>query len=232
MAFAPPSGRPRVDAAQEAAIVGITALALILFVGIGGTAMTSVLRNVVGHGEALDHTLLIALCLNIALIMLGWRRHRDLAAELAGRAAAEDRAHALIHRDALTGLLNRRSLIEEGATLLLRSQSKGKLTALLLIDLDNFKAVNEAHGHAAGDALLRVAAEEIVAAVPAGSVVARIGGDQFACAFAIEATGQDGVALIAERVGSQLAQPLVAGPSRAPCSDRWRPGWCTVPTVR
>ena len=218
MAFAQPSPKPRADAGQEAAIVGIVALALILFVGIGGTAMTSVLRTLAGSGERLDHSLLIALCLNIALILLGWRRHRDLAVEIAGRTAAEERAHALASRDALTGLLNRRTLIEEGAALLLRAQRKGRLTALLLIDLDHFKAVNEAHGHAAGDALLRVAGEEIAAAAPTGSLVARVGGDQFACAFAVDPAAQDAVARIAEQVASQLAQPLVAGPQRTAMS--------------
>ena len=218
MAFAQPSVRPHAGAGQEAAIIGVTSLALILFVGIGGTAMSSVLRTVAGSGETLDHSLLIALCLNIALILFGWRKHRDLAAEIAGRTAAEDRATALASHDALTGLRNRRSLIEHGTALLLRAQRRGKLAALLMIDLDHFRSVNEAHGHAAGDALLRVAAEEIAASVPAESLVARIGGDQFACAFAIDAAAQDGVARIAERVASQLAQPLVAGPSRAPLS--------------
>ena len=195
-------------------MLGVTALALVLFVGIGGTAMASAMRTLAGSAERIDHSLLIALFLNIALILFGWRKHRDLSVETAGRTAAEDRAHVLASRDALTGLLNRRSLVEEGAALLLRAHRRSKVVALLMIDLDQFRLVNELHDHATGDALLRVAAEEITSALPAGGLAARFGGDEFACAFAVDPSAGEAVERVAREIAGRLAQPLAAGPQR------------------
>jgi diguanylate cyclase (GGDEF)-like protein len=213
-----PAAPPAARRGHEAAMLVVTALALILFVGIGGSAMTSVMRTLAGGGEAIDRSLLIALFLNIALILFGWRKHRDLSVEVAGRTAAEDRAHVLAARDPLTGLLNRRSLVEEGATLLLRAHRRGRTVALLMINLDQFRQVNEVHDHATGDALLRVAAEEIAAALPAGSLVARFGGDEFACAFAVDAVAAREIERSAEAIAARLAQPIAAGSHRVQVS--------------
>ena len=61
--------------------------------------------------------------------------------------------------DPLTGFLNRRSLAEEGAAMVVRAERRHKAMALLMLDLDHFKTVNDMHGHAVGDALLRAVAE-------------------------------------------------------------------------
>lgn len=88
-------------------------------------------------------------------------------------------AHDASH-DALTGLLNRRSyelLLRQAVS---RANRYGWPFALVLLDLDNFKVVNDQHGHAAGDAALKVMGAELRASVRAGDVAARLGGDEFA----------------------------------------------------
>ncbi|MEE6258415.1 bifunctional diguanylate cyclase/phosphodiesterase [Plantactinospora sonchi] len=94
---------------------------------------------------------------------------------------AEEHAHAARH-DALTGLANRRQLLDRGAEQLGRRRTEGVM-ALLLIDLNHFKEVNDTLGHAAGDRVLTRVAERLRAAVHADDLVARLGGDEFAVLF-------------------------------------------------
>ncbi|MCB9745726.1 MAG: diguanylate cyclase [Alphaproteobacteria bacterium] len=82
--------------------------------------------------------------------------------------------------DPLTGLGNRRFLEQEGQALLETLHEEGRRCALLFLDLDHFKEVNDVQGHAAGDALLRVVAEALVSKLRTGDLVARLGGDEFA----------------------------------------------------
>jgi len=87
--------------------------------------------------------------------------------------------HRLAFYDGLTGLPNRRLLTERLEALVAARQRGGALGAVLFIDLDNFKQVNDARGHATGDALLKHAAARLVASVRADDTVARLGGDEF-----------------------------------------------------
>lgn len=90
---------------------------------------------------------------------------------------AEMEQHA--YRDALTGLSNRRFFVESLETRIARCQRYGDHCAVLLLDADNLKAVNDEHGHAAGDALLVRLAEILKHHTRTSDVVARIGGDEF-----------------------------------------------------
>jgi diguanylate cyclase (GGDEF)-like protein len=107
-------------------------------------------------------------------------RNANAYAELQ-RIAAEN-AHAAAH-DPLTGLANRRRLYHY-ADEIFRSRMRGGLLALLLIDLNHFKEVNDTLGHAAGDEVLREVAARLRAAASAGDLVARLGGDEFAVLLA------------------------------------------------
>jgi diguanylate cyclase (GGDEF)-like protein len=77
-----------------------------------------------------------------------------------------------------------------------------------MLDLDHFKTINDMHGHATGDALLREAALKIAEAMPSVALTARFGGDEFACAFLFDAEHPDTVERIAEKLISRMAQPL------------------------
>jgi diguanylate cyclase (GGDEF)-like protein len=93
---------------------------------------------------------------------------------------AHRRAQHLSSTDDLTGLHNRRAFVKEVEKRLIHATRHGHSGALLYLDLDNFKAVNDASGHAAGDDCLRRVAEELRTHSRAGDVIGRLGGDEFA----------------------------------------------------
>ncbi|QNQ11010.1 putative bifunctional diguanylate cyclase/phosphodiesterase [Sphingomonas alpina] len=199
-----------ITARRELLSGAITVAAILLFVGTGSAVLSSTLKHYFAGGGGADQTLVIALLLNVALILFGWRRHRELSIEVTIRAAAEERAQQLASKDPLTGFLNRRSLAEEGAAMFVRAERRQKAMAMLMLDLDHFKTVNDMHGHATGDALLRQVAVEIAAAMPSIALTARFGGDEFACAFLFDPAHPDTVERIAEKLISRLAQPFHA----------------------
>jgi diguanylate cyclase (GGDEF)-like protein/PAS domain S-box-containing protein len=92
----------------------------------------------------------------------------------------EDRLQHLADHDALTGLANRRHLHERLGRQVARSRRYGEAAALLMLDLDGFKLVNDTMGHAAGDNVLRSVAAVLTDRTRSSDVVARIGGDEFA----------------------------------------------------
>ncbi len=198
------------SARRDILMGGITVAAIVLFAGTGSSVMVQALRKMLGNGGGADNVLVIALLLNIALILFGWRRYTDLQKEVEERTAAEERAHILAMRDPLTGFHNRRSLAEQGAEMLARADKRGKLLAMLMLDLDHFKNVNDIHGHAVGDGLLRSVAAEITKLMPPNALAARLGGDEFACAFMFDAANPEVVDRIAEAMVSRLGQPLSA----------------------
>jgi diguanylate cyclase (GGDEF)-like protein/PAS domain S-box-containing protein len=97
----------------------------------------------------------------------------------AARALQRDLAHAATH-DALTGLKNRSAFEAALAESLADAKKTGKQYALLYVDLDRFKMINDTAGHAAGDSILRNVAGALKGAIASGDIVARLGGDEFA----------------------------------------------------
>jgi diguanylate cyclase (GGDEF)-like protein len=102
-----------------------------------------------------------------------------LAAQLAQSRAKVSDLEAKIETDPLTELLNRRGFERELKRSLAYLKRYGGSAALLFIDLDGFKPVNDRHGHAAGDAVLKAVAAALIRNVRASDVVARHGGDEF-----------------------------------------------------
>jgi diguanylate cyclase (GGDEF)-like protein len=138
-------------------------------------------------------------------------RLRDLAATtvrmLELRQAAGELAQAAT-RDALTGLPNR-ALFSEALTRAFARQDRSiSQPSLLFIDLDGFKRVNDVHGHAAGDEVLRTVSERLLGSVRATDLVARLGGDEFVVLVEEANDGTDGLEELAARVREALGRPL------------------------
>ena len=124
---------------------------------------------------------------------------RDLTNALAERAV----------RDPLTGLANRSLLEERLRAVLAKDARTGESTGVLFLDLDGFKAVNDAHGHHVGDAVLRVVASRLLAAVRPSDTVARLGGDEFV--VLVEGASYDGVVLLGERLREAIVAAILVG---------------------
>ena len=133
--------------------------------------------------------------------------YRGTGADITARKQAEDRIQYLATRDALTGLPNRALLSDRAdQAVLAAARSRGGL-ALLFLDLDRFKLVNESLGHAAGDALLRAVAERLGATLRRDDTLARIGGDEFVLLWNGLKSSQD-ASTLAQRALAILARPF------------------------
>lgn len=107
------------------------------------------------------------------------RNNEALAAEVIVRRKAEELAHELAIKDPLTGLLNRRSLIDRLEEAIVRAKRTKEPLALLFLDMDRFKIVNDTLGHDVGDDLLKMISARISASVRETDLVSRLGGDEF-----------------------------------------------------
>jgi diguanylate cyclase (GGDEF)-like protein/PAS domain S-box-containing protein len=120
---------------------------------------------------------------------------------------AEERIRHLAHHDALTGLPNRLLLEDRVAQALARARRAGNSVAIMLVDLDNFKAVNDTLGHPCGDELIRSVAERLHGLIRDSDTVARVGGDEFAI---VQSDLRDvtGAAVLAEKTMAALREPF------------------------
>lgn len=103
--------------------------------------------------------------------------------DITERRLADEKIHALAFYDSLTGLPNRRLVLDRLHQAVLQHQRNGQYGALLFIDLDNFKLLNDSQGHHVGDRLLVQVAERLVAHCRVGDTIARLGGDEFIVMF-------------------------------------------------
>ena len=131
--------------------------------------------------------------------------------DISGRKAAEDEARYLAFYDALTQLPNRRLLVDRLQQVLVNGARSGLTTAVLFVDLDNFKTLNDTRGHEVGDLLLKDVAQRLRNCVREQDTVARLGGDEFVVVLqnlssdAPEAAAQ--ARTLGELILAQLRQP-------------------------
>lgn len=130
--------------------------------------------------------------------------------DISVRQALERELKNLAHFDPLTGLANRSLFSDRLDTALSRAQRNRRQCALLFIDLDKFKPVNDRFGHAVGDQLLQQVAQRLKAAVRESDTVGRLGGDEFV-AIIEGVERQDAVIHLAEKMIALLAEPFVVG---------------------
>ncbi|WP_164472773.1 putative bifunctional diguanylate cyclase/phosphodiesterase [Cohnella candidum] len=134
-------------------------------------------------------------------------RLEGVATDVTLRKEAEERLQHLAYHDALTGLPNRLLFTAKLDAAIARSRGTGNKTAVLYLDLDRFKYINDSLGHDIGDQLLQVIATRLQACAGAGDVVSRQGGDEFAIVLA-NVRSQEQIRLSAEKVLAAVHQPV------------------------
>jgi len=175
-----------------------TAAAILLFVALGSRVLGGVfVGTAVPDGSS---TLSAAFILNIAIILFGWRRSKDLKEALDAYDAAARLADRNANTDPTTGLANRRELVRA-----LDDALAVRTGVFLVLDLDHFKRVNDLHGHLAGDKVLRLVAEAAREAAPAEACCARTGGDEFA--VLLPAADASDAEAVAQKIIARLAVP-------------------------
>ncbi|WP_158640300.1 putative bifunctional diguanylate cyclase/phosphodiesterase [Pseudothauera hydrothermalis] len=192
---------------------------LVLAVTLAGALMA-----VLGSGVLLRlmRRQLIAPLLQISDLLADLRRGKDIEGELpvvhsqelgevveaVGRLSATQRAleRAALY-DALTGLCNRHGLEARLEQAIGQAHRQSRSLALMFLDLDRFKAVNDSLGHASGDALLRIVADRLSGCLREADLVARLGGDEFVILLGDIKTGAD-AALVARKLLEAIARPV------------------------
>ena len=148
--------------------------------------------------------------------------HVSTFMDISERKQAEEKIHQLAFYDALTRLPNRQSVLEAIRAVAERSRHRTEYGALLYIDLDDFKTINDTLGHEIGDLLLQEMAQRITTAIGEGDVVARVGGDEFGvvlCALGDELLkARNKAELIGREILMSLGRPCTIANYSCQCS--------------
>ncbi|HEY2428946.1 MAG TPA: sensor domain-containing diguanylate cyclase [Acidimicrobiales bacterium] len=154
--------------------------------------------------ERVEVALLVLLALaSVIVVVLTYKR-------ATARREYQERLTHMAHHDTLTGLVNRQLFTETMQAALARARRHDRGVAVLYVDLDGFKGVNDKLGHDVGDQLLLEVADRLRGCVRAGDVVARIGGDEFTVVMEDVASAEL-ARTIADRIVVELARPVVMG---------------------
>jgi len=156
-----------------------------------------------------DNLFFMIFVLSIGFAIFSYRRVKELAVEIMARRSAELEATKLARHDPLTGLPNRRFFVETLREILLSTNPESR-SAVLMLDLDGFKSINDAYGHAVGDMVLVEFSQRISAIMRAGAVLVRVGGDEFAVVVPHIKSIDDPTAL-ARRIVAAVAEPFLIG---------------------
>jgi len=157
----------------------------------GGTHPVAITINAIGSGRSPSNYVAV---------------YRDIAKSKAYEASLWEKAH----HDPLTGLPNRSLLRDRTGQAMARARRSGHCFALMVCDLDGFKAVNDRHGHGVGDAVLTEAAHRLRYALRASDTAARLGGDEFALLIEDCENDRD-ITLIADKLVDNLRAPYRVG---------------------
>jgi diguanylate cyclase (GGDEF)-like protein len=148
----------------------------------------------------------------LALIAVGLKVQRT-SAQLAGSRERERAAQALAHErlhDALTGLPNRALFVDRTNQALALAARHRRPVAVLLVDLDRFKRINDSLGHASGDELIAMVGTRLASTLRPGDTVSRFGGDEFVM-LCVDIDGIDAALRIAQRVSESFSEPFKLG---------------------
>ncbi|MGN6101171.1 MAG: diguanylate cyclase domain-containing protein, partial [Devosia sp.] len=197
--------RHRVSLIEAATIIAVifTAAMLALFFEIDGS-----ISNTPAVEPAELATLGFLLVCGLGYFV--WRRLIAQEREITARREAEDRASYLASHDQLTGLPNRRGLdraLEAAVTILPGAEQSH---AVLLLDLNGFKRINDVYGHARGDEVLGITGRRMASVLREGDTIARSGGDEFAMVVR-GVSGPEGAIAVAEKLIAAVDQPIAIG---------------------
>lgn len=154
-----------------------------------------------------DDVVLVLAFSHVLMMVFGKRRADELKAENASRQAAETELRHQARHDALTGLLNRVALVEELEAAVATAACGGPATAVVLLDLDRFKEVNDTLGHLVGDALLQSVAARLTGELRADARLVRLGGDEFG--VLLPGSDEAEAQRVAERLLHAVRRPFV-----------------------
>ncbi len=138
------------------------------------------------------------------------RTTRHLRDEAETRQQAELSLRHLAYHDPLTGLPNRRSVLDVMAEMAAEARRLRGTCAAMVIDLDNFKTINDALGHHVGDRMLEAVADRLLGAIPAGSALGRLGGDEFVVVVGQLSTDANEAASRSEKIAQEMRTRLAA----------------------
>ena len=138
--------------------------------------------------------------------------------DITDRKRAEERIQQLATRDALTGLPNRLLMNDRLTLAISQAQRRGGSLALLFVDLDRFKYINDSLGHVVGDAFLKAVSERLSGIMRQGDTLARIGGDEFVVLLENIVPMEDAAGQVARKILSTFAEPFVVEGHTLSCS--------------
>src|SRR6202041_2609921 len=161
----------------------------------------------------LDEALLLGGIMALGLLVFSMRRYFEQRREAARRLAAEQLVRTLAFQDALTGLANRRQFDDALKTAAAAPPREGAGHALILLDLNGFKQINDVYGHGIGDQVLTIVAQRLLGVMRDGDLAARLGGDEFAI-LALHLVGPEAATNVALRVIEALKEPITVGSTR------------------
>jgi diguanylate cyclase (GGDEF)-like protein len=155
----------------------------------------------------IDDLIFVVFLMSLAFATYSYRRVKDLSREMEARRKAEMEAHKLARHDPLTGLPNRRFFVERLGEVLSKTTTTSR-SAVLMLDLDGFKSINDTYGHAVGDRALTQFAERISAIMRVGAFFTRVGGDEFAI-IVPDISSLDNPTALARRIEVAVTEPFL-----------------------
>ena len=190
-------------------VLGILIAAMVLLIWNGSEFFQQLTKARNGLGPDLKIAL-IALTLNVALILFGWRRYVDLQHESEMRQQGEERAALIASTDGMTSLLNRKGFADRGEELRCRAADEGRQLVIFSLQLHRFKAINDRHGYDVGDRMLRMIASSLDELAGSDHLVARLAGDEFAIALAAPRDELPEAEKLAELMLRAVTRPMEA----------------------
>src|SRR4051794_2375500 len=187
------------------ALLFVLGICSLHFTGMGAVTIVPQ-HGPVPSGPLIDRNALVALVLAGSVLIVALGFFVVLLDRVTDRETAAAKITYLAYHDALTGLSNRPMLDQHLACMIEQATAAGEPLALICVDLDGFKVVNDMHGHGAGDLLLVEVARRIQSTVRSDELVARIGGDEFIIIQRGGVQPRD-AGLVAERVIEALKRP-------------------------